>query len=87
VALTLAGHTHGAQLNVPLLRRRSVPSRFGLRYSGGLVEEAGRLMYVSRGIGTSGLPLRFRAPPEIALIELSSCDGDASCGGAPPVRP
>jgi predicted MPP superfamily phosphohydrolase len=87
VALTLAGHTHGGQLNVPLLRRRTVPSHFGLRYSGGLVEEEGRLMYVSRGIGTSGLPLRFRAPPEIALIELSSCDGGASCGGAPPVRP
>jgi uncharacterized protein len=78
VSLTLAGHTHGAQLNVPLLRRVAVPSRFGLRYAGGRVEEGGRQMYVSRGLGTSGLPLRFRAPPEIAVIELCGGDGGAS---------
>jgi uncharacterized protein len=75
-SLTLAGHTHGAQVNVPLLRRKAVPSRFGARYAGGHVEEGGRQMYVSRGLGTSALPLRFRAPPEIALIEL--CGGGAS---------
>jgi predicted MPP superfamily phosphohydrolase len=81
VSLTLAGHTHGTQLNVPLLRGRAVPSRFGLRYAGGHVEEDGRQMYVSRGVGTSGLPLRFRAPPEIAVIELSrSGDGASSSG-------
>jgi uncharacterized protein len=82
VSLTLAGHTHGAQLNVPLLRGRAVPSRFGLRYAGGHVEEGGRQMYVSRGVGTSGLPLRFRAPPEIAVIELSRAGDDASSSGA-----
>jgi predicted MPP superfamily phosphohydrolase len=82
VSLTLAGHTHGAQLNVPLLRRATVPSRFGLRYAGGRVEEDGRQMYVSRGLGTSGLPLRFRAPPEIAVIELRG-DGASSSSGAP----
>ena len=73
VSLTLAGHTHGAQLNIPLLRRATTPSHYGARYAGGPVEERGRQMYVSRGLGTSGLPLRFRAPPEIAVIEL--CDG------------
>jgi predicted MPP superfamily phosphohydrolase len=87
VALTLAGHTHGAQLNVPLLRGRMVPSRFGLRYAGGLVEEDGRRMYVSRGIGTSGLPVRLGASPEIAVIELSSCGDGASSRGGPPGSP
>jgi predicted MPP superfamily phosphohydrolase len=82
VSLTLAGHTHGAQVNIPLVRERAVPSRFGLRYAGGLVQESGRQMYVSRGLGTSGLPLRFRAPPEIAVIELSRDDG-ASSSSAP----
>jgi predicted MPP superfamily phosphohydrolase len=78
VSLTLAGHTHGAQLNVPVLRRAAVPSRFGARYAGGRVQEGGRQMYVSRGLGTSGLPLRFRAPPEIAVLELCGGDGGAS---------
>jgi predicted MPP superfamily phosphohydrolase len=81
VSLTLAGHTHGAQLNLPLLRRAAVPSRFGTRYAGGLVDEGGRQMYVSRGLGTSGLPLRFRAPPEIAVIELCG-DGASSSADA-----
>ncbi len=84
VALTLAGHTHGGQLNVPFLRGRAVPSRFGLRYAGGLVEEDERQMYVSRGIGTSGLPVRLGASPEIAVLELSSSGDGASSGGEPP---
>ena len=82
VSLTLAGHTHGGQLNLPLLRRLTMPSYYGLRYAGGLVEEAGRQMYVSRGLGTSGLPLRFGVPPEIAVIELS-CAAPSSSGARP----
>ncbi len=68
--LTLAGHTHGGQINIPWLRRLVIPSRFGGRYTGGHVVEGGRHLYVSRGVGTSGLPLRFRAPPGIDLLEL-----------------
>jgi uncharacterized protein len=71
VALTLSGHTHGAQVDLPLVRERVTPSRFGARYAGGLFEEDGRVLFVSRGIGTSGLPVRFLAPPEVALLELS----------------
>jgi uncharacterized protein len=70
VALTLAGHTHGAQVDLPLVRERMTPSRYGARYAGGLFREGGRLMFVSRGIGTSTLPVRFLAPPEVALLEL-----------------
>lgn len=70
VALTLAGHTHAGQLNLPLLRRLLVPSRFGSRYAAGLVEEDGRLVFVHPGIGTSRLPVRLRATPEVTILEL-----------------
>ncbi|MFP5364033.1 MAG: metallophosphoesterase [Thermoleophilia bacterium] len=70
VALTLAGHVHGAQVNLPLLRTRVTPSRHPDRYRAGHVCERGRQLFVSRGIGTSRLPVRFRAPPEVALLHL-----------------
>jgi predicted MPP superfamily phosphohydrolase len=70
VSLTLSGHTHGGQVNVPVVRRHFIPSRAGDRYAGGHVEEGGRHLFVSRGVGTAGLPLRFRAPPEIAILTL-----------------
>ena len=71
-ALTLAGHTHGGQVGLSVIRGRVAPTRYGDRYTGGLVEEAGRLMYVSRGIGTAWLPIRFRAAPEVSLLTLVS---------------
>jgi predicted MPP superfamily phosphohydrolase len=70
VALTVAGHTHGAQINLPLLRSAVIPSRYGARYSDGHVVEDGRHLYVTAGVGTSGLPLRFLAPPEVAVLTL-----------------
>jgi predicted MPP superfamily phosphohydrolase len=69
-ALTLAGHTHGGQVDVPLLRRSWIPSRFGSRYGGGEVCERGRRMFVSAGVGTSSWPVRLAARPEIVLLEL-----------------
>jgi predicted MPP superfamily phosphohydrolase len=70
VALTLSGHTHGVQVDIPVLRDKVTPSRFGARYTGGHIEEDGRHLYVSDGIGTSRLPLRFRAKPELPVLEL-----------------
>lgn len=68
--LTLAGHTHGGQVRLPLLGRRVVPSRFGERYAYGHIVEAGRHLFVTAGVGTSILPVRFLVPPEIALLTL-----------------
>lgn len=68
--LALAGHTHGAQVNLPGVRERVTPSAYGDRFAGGLVREGERAMYVSRGIGTAGLPIRFRAVPEVVLLTL-----------------
>jgi uncharacterized protein len=72
VSLTLSGHTHGAQVDLPLVRGRVTPSRFGAHYAGGVFEERNRVLFVSRGIGTSRLPVRFGAPPEVALLELAN---------------
>ena len=71
IVLTLAGHTHGGQVNLPVLGRRVVPSRYGDRYAIGLVYEAGHSLFVTPGIGTSILPVRFRVPPEISVLTLS----------------
>jgi predicted MPP superfamily phosphohydrolase len=68
--LTLAGHTHGGQVNVPVVRDIVTPSKYGDRYAGGLFRDGARVMYVSRGIGTSGYPVRFRAAPEIVLLRV-----------------
>ena len=72
VALTLAGHTHGGQVALPIVGRPVVPSRYGQRYAYGLVVEGGRALFVSPGIGTSILPVRFRVPPEISVVTLSA---------------
>jgi predicted MPP superfamily phosphohydrolase len=68
--LALAGHTHGAQVNLPAVRERVTPSRYGDRFAGGLAREGERVMYVSRGIGTSRFPIRFRAAPEIVMLTV-----------------
>jgi predicted MPP superfamily phosphohydrolase len=68
--LTLAGHTHGGQVWLPLLGRRVVPSKFGERYAYGHVIENGRHLYVTSGVGTSVFPVRFLVPPEIAMLTL-----------------
>lgn len=68
--LTLAGHTHGGQVNLPLLGRRIVPSDFGEKYAIGFVEEGEKRLFVTPGIGTSIFPVRFRVPPEISVLTI-----------------
>ena len=68
--LALAGHTHGAQVNVPIVREKVTPSRYGQRFAGGLVRDGEKAMYVSRGIGTSTYPVRFRAAPEVVMLTV-----------------
>jgi predicted MPP superfamily phosphohydrolase len=70
VALTLSGHTHGGQIDVPLVERSWLPSRFGERYAGGHVVEDGRHLVVSRGVGNSRLPVRLGVLPEVLLLTL-----------------
>lgn len=70
VSLTLAGHTHGGQVNLPLVGRPVVPSKYEQRYAMGHVVEDGRHLFVSGGVGTSIIPVRFRVPPEIVVLTL-----------------
>lgn len=72
VALTLAGHTHGGQIGIPALTRRSIPSRYGTRYLGGPYREGAKQLFVHTGIGTSRFPVRFLVPPQITLLTIRS---------------
>jgi predicted MPP superfamily phosphohydrolase len=78
IILTLAGHTHGGQVNLPFLGRIRVPSEFGQRYAAGHILEDKRHLFVTTGIGTSIIPIRFRVPPEIVVLTLkTSAHGSA----------
>jgi hypothetical protein len=68
--LMLAGHTHGGQAWLPVLGPPFVPSQFGFRYLRGLFREGSRQLYVSRGVGASGVPIRWKCPPELTLAVL-----------------
>ncbi|HEX6026371.1 MAG TPA: metallophosphoesterase [Solirubrobacter sp.] len=70
VALTLSGHTHGGQVAIPLLRRPMMPSYYGERYARGHIVEGNKHLLVTSGVGTSGLPVRFLAPPEVLHLTL-----------------
>jgi predicted MPP superfamily phosphohydrolase len=72
VALTLAGHTHGGQIRVPLITPTWTPSKYGQRYAYGHIVEEGRHMVVSGGLGTSIVPLRLGVPPEVVQITLGA---------------
>jgi predicted MPP superfamily phosphohydrolase len=72
VPLLLAGHTHGGQVNFPLFGTPIVPSRFGPKYTAAHLFEDGHHLFVTTGIGTSILPVRFRVPPEIVILTISA---------------
>ena len=70
VSLTVAGHTHGGQVAVPLLGRPVVPSVHGQRYAVGWIVEEDRHLFVTPGLGTSIIPVRLLVPPEISILKL-----------------
>lgn len=68
--LAIAGHTHGGQVNLPIIGRRVNATSLSAEHSYGFSKLAGVDVFVSAGVGTSILPVRFRAPPEIVVITL-----------------
>jgi len=68
--VTVAGHTHGGQIYLPWIDALVVPGRAPRRHAHGLIEENGKAMFVTSGLGTSIIPVRINMPPEIALIKL-----------------
>lgn len=67
--IALAGHTHGGQIRFPFLGPLWLPNG-SHSFVSGFYEKAGQKMYVSRGIGTSILPIRFNCRPEIAVFDF-----------------
>ncbi len=75
IPLTLAGHIHGGQLYLPLIGWS--PGRLITKYVMGHFQRGASQLYVSRGIGVVGVPIRVFAPPEIELFELRRSGGRA----------
>lgn len=71
VDLMLSGHTHGGQMRVPLLGTPFLPSRYGQKYASGLVQGPAWPVYVTRGIGVAGSPVRLGVRPELTLLTLT----------------
>lgn len=69
--LLLAGHTHGGQVTVEILDRAISPAFFFTPYVYGLYRIGDAFAYVTRGIGTIGIPARLGAPPELSLLRLT----------------
>ena len=69
-AALLAGHTHGGQVNFEILHPSLNVARFYTPYTYGVYRKESCSMYVTRGVGTIGIPLRVGAPPEVAVIRL-----------------
>ena len=67
VDLTLSGHTHGGQVKMRDDSKRIFPQR---RLKAGLHSRRKSQIYITRGIGTVVLPVRYQCPPEISLLEL-----------------
>lgn len=71
VTLTIAGHLHGGQVVFPGFPPKFIPSKYGTRYLYGLIKEDGKLLFTSRGLGNSILPVRFNCPPEYVIITFN----------------
>lgn len=72
VDLILAGHSHGAQVSLPWIRPTWLPRGVG-NYIKGNFKRGNTVMHVSRGLGTSALPVRIGCPPEVTLVRLLGC--------------
>ena len=70
VKLMLAGHTHCGQIRLPLVGAISYMSEYGDKYACGIVVEAGKTLIVGAGVGTSTLPLRLGAAPDMWVVTL-----------------
>jgi hypothetical protein len=70
VDLLLSGHTHNGQVHLPWLGPLTVPSQFGGRYLHGLHRVGAAWIYVSAGVGSGVIPIRWGNPPELPVLRL-----------------
>lgn len=69
-SLILAGHTHGGQFIIPFLKPLFVPSKYGAEFAFGLVKPSNNTMIISKGLGTSIIPIRINCKPEIVIVDF-----------------
>lgn len=72
IELTLAGHTHGMQAGYIGRKKEWSPAKYSYPRWHGLFRVDGMQLYVNRGLGTIGLPIRIGMPPEVTIITLRS---------------
>lgn len=70
--LQVSGHTHGGQCRVPFTGHAPVKVRYGEKYLSGSFSRGDSRLFVTRGIGTTGIRVRFACPPEVAVLTLRS---------------
>jgi len=70
IQLVLAGHTHCGQIVLPLVGALVSGSDYGSKYLCGRIREGSKLLIVTSGLGTSHVPLRIGAPPDLWLITI-----------------
>lgn len=80
VDLVFTGHAHGGQWRIPFLHRGLFAPDQGImpKYTEGVFTEQDTTMYISRGLGNSGFPLRLFNHPEIVCVTLKTVSGTAS---------
>ena len=71
VTLIIAGHTHGGQFVIPGTPALFTPSKFGSKFAKGLIKETHNQMVISKGLGVTGIPIRFNCKPEIVVIDFN----------------
>jgi predicted MPP superfamily phosphohydrolase len=72
IQLQLSGHTHGGQCRVPIFGYAPAKVAFGRKYVYGAFSRGDSRLFVTRGIGTTSLRVRFACPPEVAVLTLRS---------------
>lgn len=72
IDLMLSGHTHGGQVGIELFGQYLSPVRIVYKQWAGLYQDGEQYLYINRGLGVVGPPVRVDMPPEITFIELSS---------------
>ena len=72
--LTVSGHTHGGQVRTEILHQDVDLARVYTPFVAGLYRSGGRSCYVTRGIGSIGMPTRLGAPPEITVLRLTRAE-------------
>lgn len=70
IDLQLSGHTHGGQCRVPLIGYAPAKVKYGKKFIYDLYSKENSQIFVSRGVGTTGIRVRFACPPELAILTL-----------------